>query len=1251
MPAEEKTSGKKLSNKEKKKLKLEEEFETKPAKSKKGRKHDDSDSEVETSQKPAVNDDEESQASGKPQKKLSAKEKRKLKKGQMDDFNDSDSISSSLSGVQKAKKLSAKDKKKLKDEEGFRSKEHKPTKGKKRDDDSDSDSNVKKSKSGKSGNVFASFIESDEDEPVASLAPKKSSAKEKKKIEKKKKKLESDDESDDFSISKKDSDEDSSATDRIGKIPKKLTAKEKKKLEKKKKLEESADESDDIDVIKKENSKKIEESDEDSDDSKPSLKKLSAKEKKKLEKKKKQAVSDDDSDDLDIIKKEKTKKVEEPDEDSDASKPVLKKLSAKEKKKLEKKKKQAVSDDDSDVDIIKQETAKKASDSDNEASTNAAPKKLTAKERRKLERKKGWEEEEEEQDEDVTKPKEEKKVEDVAEEKGGKKLNAKERRKMERQKQWDELGEEKKDVENVEDKAESKPVEVIEAAIENLQITKGKQKEKKKKKDGGKENEPDAELSSKESIKKDEKVESKTVNDVDALSASLDSMQLKAKEPKKLSAKEKKKLEKKEKIEADFKRQMGLLDTEEGEKKNDDEKLEIKEDAKKVEGSEADVNEEKVEKSKEKKKSKKEVKFSEPQEDHKDEIAEEEASKDESVPEISEEKGEKEKKLTHKEKKKLKKEMEYQKMMELTTKKGGQGHSELDSNFAVSQSLKSANQLAALENAVDIKIENFSISAKGKDLFTNATLLIAAGRRYGLVGPNGHGKTTLLRHLATRAFAIPPNIDILYCEQEVIADDTLAYEAVLKADVKRTELLKECKELEEKIEKGDLEAQERLNEVYEELKAIGADSAEPRARRILAGLGFSRAMQDRPTNSFSGGWRMRVSLARALFVEPTLLLLDEPTNHLDLNAVIWLDNYLQGWKKTLLVVSHDQSFLDNVCNEIIHLDMQKLFYYKGNYTMFKKMFAQKRKELIKEYEKQEKRIKDLKAHGQSKKAAEKKQKEALTRKQEKNRSKAPKADDEDKPTELLQKPREYIVKFSFPDPPPLQPPILGLYNVTFAYPGQKPLFINCDFGIDLSSRVAIVGPNGVGKSTFLKLLTGDLEPTKGEVKRNHRLRIGRFDQHSGEHLTAEETPSEYLMRLFDLQYEKARKALGTFGLASHAHTIKMKDLSGGQKARVAMAELCLMAPDVIILDEPTNNLDIESIDALAEAINEYNGGVIIVSHDERLIRETECSLWVIEDQTINEVDGDFDDYRKELLDSLGEVINNPSIIANAAVEQ
>ena len=544
--------------------------------------------------------------------------------------------------------------------------------------------------------------------------------------------------------------------------------------------------------------------------------------------------------------------------------------------------------------------------------------------------------------------------------------------------------------------------------------------------------------------------------------------------------------------------------------------------------------------------------------------------------------------LSHKEKKELKKREKLDAEIARISKKGGEGHSELDANFTVAQALKTGGALTQLETAVDIKIEKFSIAAKGKDLFRDASLMIAAGRRYGLVGPNGHGKTTLLRHIGSRSLQIPPNIDALICEQEVVADERSALETVLSSDEKRTSLLNECKDLEAQQENGK-DVTERLNEVYDELRAIGADQAEPKARRLLAGLGFSREMQERATNKFSGGWRMRVSLARALFIEPTLLMLDEPTNHLDLNAVIWLDNYLQNWKKTLLIVSHDQSFLDNVCTDIVHLDQCKLWYYKGNYSMFKKMVVQKTRERMKEYEKQERRIKELKNSGQSKKKAEAKTKDLLTRKQLKGQSKLQKNDDEQGPTELLEKPREYNVKFRFPETSTLQPPILGLYDASFNYPDQPPLFKNVEFGLDMDSRIAIVGPNGVGKSTFLGLLMGDLEATSGEMRKNARLNIGRFDQHSGEHLTAEESPTEYLMRLFNLPVEKARKQLGSFGLQSHAHTIPMKDLSGGQKSRVALAELTLSAPDVVILDEPTNNLDIESIDALAEAIGEYQG--------------------------------------------------------------
>ncbi|XP_038141824.1 ATP-binding cassette sub-family F member 1 [Cyprinodon tularosa] len=590
--------------------------------------------------------------------------------------------------------------------------------------------------------------------------------------------------------------------------------------------------------------------------------------------------------------------------------------------------------------------------------------------------------------------------------------------------------------------------------------------------------------------------------------------------------------------------------------------------------------------------------------------------------------------LSKKEKKKMKKKMEYQRQVESV-----RAQNALEGDFSVSQAEMSSRQ-AMLENASDIKLEKFSISAHGKELFVNADLLIVAGRRYGLVGPNGKGKTTLLKHIANRALSIPPNIDVLLCEQEVVADDTPAVQAVLKADTRRLKLLEEEKQLQARLEKGEDSVAQRLEKVYEELRVIGAAAAEAKARRILAGLSFTPEMQNRPTKKFSGGWRMRVSLARALFMEPTLLMLDEPTNHLDLNAVIWLNNYLQGWKKTLLIVSHDQSFLDDVCTDIIHLDNQKLYYYRGNYLTFKKMYVQKQKELQKQYDKQEKKLQMLKASGKSTKQAEKQTKEALTRKQQKGKKKGAQEEESQDATELLKRPKEYTVKFTFPNPPPLSPPILGLHSVDFGYEGQKPLFKNVDFGIDMESRICIVGPNGVGKSTLLLLLTGKLNPIKGEMRKNHRLKVGFFNQQYADQLNMEETASEYLMRKFNLPYQDSRKCLGRFGLESHAHTIQISKLSGGQKARVVFSELACHQPDVLILDEPTNNLDIESIDALSEAINEYKGAVIIVSHDARLITETQCQLWVVEDQTVNQIEGDFEDYKREVLEALGETMVN-----------
>ncbi len=386
--------------------------------------------------------------------------------------------------------------------------------------------------------------------------------------------------------------------------------------------------------------------------------------------------------------------------------------------------------------------------------------------------------------------------------------------------------------------------------------------------------------------------------------------------------------------------------------------------------------------------------------------------------------------------------------------------------FSISQASAQNRQAQLLETAIDIKIENFTISARGNDLFSNANLHIANARRYGLVGPNGMGKTTLLKHIANRQLAIPPNIDVLLCEQEVQADEKNALEILLISDKKRWNLLEEQKRLEAQLETSkEPDLQDKLRHVYDELQAINADAAEPKAKRILAGLGFTPEMTLRPSKSFSGGWRMRISLARALFIEPTLLMLDEPTNHLDLNAVIWLDNYLQSWKKTLLVVSHDQSFLDNICTDVIHLDGKKLYYYKGNYSLFKKMLLQTRSQQLKDYEKQERALKQLKLQGHSsKQASAKVEKRGEQKAKDKTRGRKADANDEDLATgkELLQKPKEYQVRFRFPSPPPINPPVLGAHEVTFAYRNREPLFERLNFGIDMNSRIAIVGPNGVG---------------------------------------------------------------------------------------------------------------------------------------------------------------------------------------------
>jgi ATP-binding cassette subfamily F protein 1 len=387
-------------------------------------------------------------------------------------------------------------------------------------------------------------------------------------------------------------------------------------------------------------------------------------------------------------------------------------------------------------------------------------------------------------------------------------------------------------------------------------------------------------------------------------------------------------------------------------------------------------------------------------------------------------------------------------------------------------------------------------------------------------------------------------------------------------------------------------------------------------------------------------------------------MLDEPTNHLDLNAVLWLDDYMSKWKNTLLVVSHDQEFLSSVCQHIIHLEDKKLYYYKGTFDTFKAMHATKVAQQQKDWEKQQKMLRAAKKSGSSSKQAL--AKAARNKKSQNKRSGGQgkhvgMEESNDRDEVLIERPMEYLVRFNFEEVEDLRPPVIEVSNMGFHYPDADDgtefpdLFNDVNFGIDMDSRICIVGPNGAGKSTLLNLVMGLLEPTDGVINRNRRMRMGRYSQHFMEHLPMLKSPVDYLREKFgDQSYQDVRNLLGNVGLEGHAHTIKNKDLSGGQKARVVFAELMLAKPHIIFFDEPTNHLDIESVDALCEAIRAFNGGVVLVTHDARLITEVNCELWIVDQQSNPQVkpfQGEFDEYKEEILEEIRQ--NEEQALADA----
>ncbi|KEG07860.1 ATP-binding cassette protein [Trypanosoma grayi] len=576
--------------------------------------------------------------------------------------------------------------------------------------------------------------------------------------------------------------------------------------------------------------------------------------------------------------------------------------------------------------------------------------------------------------------------------------------------------------------------------------------------------------------------------------------------------------------------------------------------------------------------------------------------------------------LTRKERKKQEKVEKQHEELRLLSERANNVNKEGDNPFSVTW-----EQDQVAEGSRNISLKRVSVSVNGKVLFKDATVRLSAGSRYGLMGPNGRGKSTILRLLGSRELPVQSNLDLLLVEQEqeFHASDVSAVNAVLESHKKQKEFTKEAALLREKVELSE-EEMVRLQFLEEELDMMGASQADARARRILFGLGFPTEWHERPTKSFSGGWRKRIALAAAVFIEPDVLMLDEPTNHLDLNAVIWLESYLcEQYRetarrpKTLIVVSHDAGFLDEVCTHMVHVENHLLNYYRGGFSGFDEQLRQRHQELDKKYAAVTKTIKDKKRNGMS---------NAQVDEWIKDQVRTGRLD-----PLYLEKRRDYIVNFPFAEPPELPDAcIVKLEDVSFNYPGGPVLFerVNCALWTD--SRITLCGPNGIGKSTLLNLMTGTLEPTGGIVTMNRKVRVGRYNQHFVDKLPLEKTPVECIQSLGISEEDKARRLLGSFGLEGIVHKNQIATLSGGQKARVAFAAISAEMPHFLLFDEPTNHLDVESIEALCHAIKNFKGGVLVVTHDARLIEETDMQIWEAGNRTVVPFNGSMNDYKNKV---------------------
>ncbi len=505
-------------------------------------------------------------------------------------------------------------------------------------------------------------------------------------------------------------------------------------------------------------------------------------------------------------------------------------------------------------------------------------------------------------------------------------------------------------------------------------------------------------------------------------------------------------------------------------------------------------------------------------------------------------------------------------------------------------------------NINTVTINNFNLSVANKTLFEDTSLTINYGQRYCLIGKNGYGKTSLLKQF--KDLCSDDKLRILYVEQELILDERKPLQFILDSNVKLQHYQKRVNMLQKLFDENDDFSEEQYNELTEAqicLDSFNPEKEEAIIQKILFGLGFTNEMLEKPSNLFSGGWQMRLSLARSLYLEPDLLLLDEPTNHLDLEAIIWLSNYLESWKKIAVIVSHNIGFINSVCTYILNIENKKLVSYRGNYNKFKSAHTKKLAEMKKEYEKFDKKLKDVKKKG-------------LT---------GDKLADFIKKNQVERPEKDYDVKIDFLDTRKYNSNVIKIDKVSFSY-GDHQILDNVTVGLSMDSRVTLVGLNGCGKSTLIKLIKGEIQPTTGEINVSNGIKIGYYNQHFDQQLPFDKTPIEFLVDYAPsnedigknmLKHEIVRSYLGKIKLEPSAHNKLIGELSGGQKARVAFVKLIFEKPQILLLDEPTNHLDIETVETLIESLETFEGGILLITHEPEMIERLSNQIWMLDKKT------------------------------------